>query len=894
MKICVIFLFAITIFFDSNAQSIKKINNQFWNAIDTENHLEIASNGSKIIEYLKKDKFISDTIIIFIRIRTAYSYANIGMEAEALKLNLTSLQFVDSVWGQQDKNYITLLNNISVNYLNLGDYKKSMLYNTKALEIHESIYDKKHPLYSICINTFSINFERLGDLKTAIDYSKRGLNIQKKTLGDEHPIYAKSLNNISVLYAMHGDCQTALEFNNLALSIQERTVGLEHPDFALSLNNKACYLSKLGNYEKAMDYFVRVLDIQKRTLGEAHPEYALTLSNIGNLYCKLGDYNKALEYNDLVIKIWDKALGKEHLEYALCLLERAKCYYNLHENNNAINDLRDFYSIIEKNYFENWSLSNELQRTNKYQLENSFYLLANVLKNDSSAREVCEKWLSLNGILSTNSTLNERKFTENGESTHYQWEYLKSKKRELNQFQELPKSKKNQNLEYEESLKKEIGILEAQLNEKSTNYADFKRRIHSVDIRQKLEMGEMYIDVVRIPNFNFSLDKWTDSCRYLIFIINPMENAINHFFINNGFELENDLLVEYKMQATDNKNATDLKNDLFYNSFWKPIADKIGDAKTIYVSLGGVYNNINLNTLYNPETGKYLIEEKDIRIVNSARDFVFSQEREKKQYTSTNSALYGFPDFNGSTTSSFDTTNYLAATRDLNQMWIDSLTRGGMKAASLPATKIEVDQIERTFQLNGWNVKTYSGVDASETNIKKEVSPRVLHIATHGYFFEDIPMDNSNDRFFGIDRQRVMQDPMLRSGLLFTGANRTLQGEESKGENGLLSSAEASLLDLRETELVVLSACETGKGEVKNSEGVYGLRKAFADAGAKNIIMSLWKVDDKVTQEFMSRFYENWLNEKTTIREAVNRTQLEIKAKYPQPYYWGAFILVGE
>jgi CHAT domain-containing protein len=91
-----------------------------------------------------------------------------------------------------------------------------------------------------------------------------------------------------------------------------------------------------------------------------------------------------------------------------------------------------------------------------------------------------------------------------------------------------------------------------------------------------------------------------------------------------------------------------------------------------------------------------------------------------------------------------------------------------------------------------------------------------------------------------------------------------------------------------------LSACETGKGEEKNSEGVYGLRKAFSDAGAQNIIMSLWKVDDKVTQEFMSRFYEIWLNEKTTIREAFHRTQLEIKARYPQPYYWGAFILVGE
>ena len=143
-----------------------------------------------------------------------------------------------------------------------------------------------------------------------------------------------------------------------------------------------------------------------------------------------------------------------------------------------------------------------------------------------------------------------------------------------------------------------------------------------------------------------------------------------------------------------------------------------------------------------------------------------------------------------------------------------------------------------------------------------------------------------------MDRNQVIQDPMLRSGLIFAGANRTLRGEKSTGENGLLSAAEASLLDLRETELVILSACETGRGEETNSEGVYGLRKAFLDAGAQNIIMSLWKVDDNVTQEFMSRFYEIWLHDKTTIREAFNRTQLDIKEKYPQPYYWGAFLLI--
>ena len=406
---------------------------------------------------------------------------------------------------------------------------------------------------------------------------------------------------------------------------------------------------------------------------------------------------------------------------------------------------------------------------------------------------------------------------------------------------------------------------------------------------------DYFIDISKINNiYNYNTKQWTDSTQYIIFISDSKDTLVDYVFIEDGTKIDQDLFDLYKQEASDPKKKTELTSERFYNYFWKPIADKIGDAKTIYVSLGGVYNNINLNTIYNPSTGKYLIEEKDIRIVNSARDFVLSKKSEKKKYTSNTASLFGFPNFDGNNTISADTSNLFASTRDLNSFWLDSLTRGGMKARPLPETKIEVENISSILKSKGWQVNSFLADNASETNIKKQQKPRILHVATHGYFFQDIPVDKDNNRFLGMDMKQVVQDPMLRSGLLLTGANKTLKGEVTSGENGLLTAAEASLLDLKETELVILSACETGRGEVKKSEGVYGLRKAFSDAGAQNIIMSLWKVDDEVTQEFMTLFYEIWLNKKTSIREAFNKTQLEIKAKYPQPYYWGAFILVGE
>jgi CHAT domain-containing protein len=200
------------------------------------------------------------------------------------------------------------------------------------------------------------------------------------------------------------------------------------------------------------------------------------------------------------------------------------------------------------------------------------------------------------------------------------------------------------------------------------------------------------------------------------------------------------------------------------------------------------------------------------------------------------------------------------------------------------------------LQNKDWKIEQFIEDKATEEVIKQVENPRVLHIATHGYFLNE-PNSNKKEsglQMMGVNEKRFVENPLLRSGLLLTGANKTLKGDSTKTtENGILTAYEASLLKLQGTELVVLSACETGKGEIRNGEGVYGLRKSFVDAGAKNIIMSLWKVDDKVTQEFMTTFYSNWTSG-VTIREAFNKTQMSIQKVYSAPFYWGAFILVGE
>jgi CHAT domain-containing protein len=176
--------------------------------------------------------------------------------------------------------------------------------------------------------------------------------------------------------------------------------------------------------------------------------------------------------------------------------------------------------------------------------------------------------------------------------------------------------------------------------------------------------------------------------------------------------------------------------------------------------------------------------------------------------------------------------------------------------------------------------------DASEKNLKEAKSPRVLHIATHGFFLPET--ENTEEKVFGIEAGKLKENPMLRSGLMLAGAEKVIEGS---GEDGILTAYEAMNLSLENTEIVVMSACETGLGDVKNGEGVYGLQRAFKVAGANAIIMSLWKVNDDATQELMTLFYKYYAVSGNK-QDAFKKAQLELKTKFKDPYYWGAFVLV--
>jgi CHAT domain-containing protein len=298
-----------------------------------------------------------------------------------------------------------------------------------------------------------------------------------------------------------------------------------------------------------------------------------------------------------------------------------------------------------------------------------------------------------------------------------------------------------------------------------------------------------------------------------------------------------------------------------YLNYWEKIDKATGTKKTLYLSMDGIYNQISIATLQTP-SGAYVLDSKNLVVLTNTKDLV--TVKSSVQAAKPKIALVGFPNY-GATGS----------------------------VAPLPGTKIEINAIKPILTAKGYVAKEYLADNATEKNVKGIINPKILHIATHGFFAKEIDEDLETP-VFGIEADKARENPMLRSGLLLAGSEATLNNENNRksNEDGILNAFEVTNMTLDQTDLVVMSACETGLGDIKNGEGVYGLQRSFQVAGAKSILMSLWKVSDDATQQLMTAFYKNLAVSGNRV-QAFRAAQKAIKIKYPQPYFWGAFVLVG-
>jgi len=302
----------------------------------------------------------------------------------------------------------------------------------------------------------------------------------------------------------------------------------------------------------------------------------------------------------------------------------------------------------------------------------------------------------------------------------------------------------------------------------------------------------------------------------------------------------------------------------------------------------GVFNQINLETMVS-SAGDYVIDKNNIVLLSNTKDIVLNKYRDTSFYELSTASLFGNPVFyiNGNIKN-----DAIAAGNDIVNAFTNPVFAGTI--SQLVGAEKEVKELSKLLKLKGWQTDAYLNYAATEKDVKKVESPRVLHIATHGFFMSDLPQWGESD-FGEINENKSIENPLLRSGLLFSGGGDLLNAKtiyDLNSKNGILTAYEAMNLNLDNTELVVLSACATGLGEVQTGEGVYGLQRAFLVAGANTVIMSLFKVSDDITKELMTIFYRKWLATGDK-RQSLIDAKKEIRAKYKYPYYWGGFVMIG-
>ncbi|WP_291723658.1 CHAT domain-containing protein [Bernardetia sp.] len=468
-----------------------------------------------------------------------------------------------------------------------------------------------------------------------------------------------------------------------------------------------------------------------------------------------------------------------------------------------------------------------------------------------------------------------------------QYENWKKEKEKYINLLQTPLQERDKNINISK-LASQINELEREISKKSASFKENtnQREYNWQHVRETLKQDEAAIEMIHLVRYNLK-DEATDTVYVALIISAETTESPELLVLENGNELENGAFTFYQNNVEFTLDDTES-----YHLYWKPIQDKLDSLSNkgyskIYFSPDGIYHKLNLNTLLNPTTQKFILEEQNIKLITSSRDLIEFKGTNRdidlsKNFKNYEAFLIGYPTYN---LNGKDTLKIKGTDRSLN-----GLQRVVGTQAVIPileGTRVETNQINSLFDKNNIFTNLLQEKEATEENIKALKNPTILHIATHGFFIQ--PPKGKITTMQEAEDRSLLENPLLRSGLLLAGCQNPQVGEE----DGILSAEEAMNLSLDSTELVVLSACETGLGDIQNGEGVYGLQRAFRQAGAKTILMSLWKVSDDATQLLMTTFYKEFLSGKPK-REAFKLAQLKLKEQYPAPYYWGAFVMVGE
>jgi CHAT domain-containing protein/tetratricopeptide (TPR) repeat protein len=889
----------------------------------------------------------------------AHYYSKAGDYNESIRLNTEVLNLKEKLSGKQNNSYATTLMNQSINYSRIGEYSKAKRLATEVLDIREKALGKDNDSYAKALSSLSAICSELGEYSEAIGLSTEAVNIQEKLhgkmsleyafslnnlasaysfignnseavrlgtevlgirdklLGKEHPDYAMALSNLANYYYGTGNFDKAVTLETEALNVKEKKFGKDNSHYALSLSNLASYYSAMGNHNEAIRLCTEALNIREKVLGKEHPKYASSLNNLANYYLDSGNYSEAVNFCNEALKIKEKTLGKRHPDYTTLLFNLAYAHLKAGNTADADNLFVEYLTLMKEfvcHTIEGLSREEKSQYWSSYEYALTYFPVIRATENssDKMTETSYSSLLFAKGLMLNADTELRKLLAENGnEKVTQAYDALADNRALLHKLYELPMAARTLSTD---SLRALVNAQERELIDMSKQYGDYTKNllIDWKDVQAKLTANDIAVE--------FATYHTGDGTSYYAYLLK--KNYIKPKMVA-CFRTQNHI------------NSQDLYLDGKLSKYiWGSFADELVDVKNIYFGPSGELYNIAIESLPDWEDPTKLVSDRwNFYRLSSTRELAVIQNK----YPIKQSVVYGGLTYDTDTASmQRDRLKYPDVIRDFssNPEIADSLNiRAGVR--ELPGTKLEASAIDQKLKAVRIDDIIRTDTIGTETSFKALSGQKknLLHIATHGFYWTETEAKKNNYNFLALhnDDKRYQEDKALtRSGLLFAGANNALKGRPlpKDVDDGILTAQEIAQLDLRGLNLVVLSACETGLGEI-TGDGVFGLQRGFKKSGAQSILMSLWNVDDTATQILMTQFYTNLTNGKNkrqslldaqrylreyeveeTVKPSSNLTlaqQKQINKKetnveqkgstrknhpYAKPQYWAAFILL--
>ena len=872
----------------------------------------------------------------------AYVLSSQGKLAEAETLHQKALALRQKLLGPEHPDVALSLNNLAAVLVHQGKYAEAEALVQKALALYQKLLGPEHPELALSLNNLASVLENQGKYAEAETVHQKALAMYQKRLGPEHPDVALGLNNLAGVLSIQGKYAEAETLYQKALAISQKRLGPEHPDVAQDLNNLAVVLHRQGKYAEAETLHQKALALRQKRLGPEHPDVATSLNNLAAVLENQGKYADAETLHQKALALFQKRLGLEHPHIATSLNNLAVVLESQGKNTEA-ETLHQKALVLRQKLLgpDHPALANSLNKLAGIYLGRS--RLAQALPFLRQAAAIRETQLRttvsetrMQALLDTLrgeedltyglllhpelpsakelalqvALLRKGRVAAAGAAANWIVQRSLNKPEIAQQFKDwqcvrqqheallfgglgkLPLATYRERLQ---ATKQQAEALEAQL----------VSALPELRSLQPPKLGEIIAQVAaRLPARSALVEVlWTapyqgkgradgkewGTPHYVALILFP-DRRIATVDLGEAATVDTlgqELRTALASLGTDPVPAA----QRLYGQVMQGLQAQLGDVRELYLSLDGTLNVIPFDALH--DGTDYLLGRYRFHYLTSGRDLL----RERSLRVPMAPLLLANPEFG----------QVVASTKEGDKSLYARLS-------GLPALPGALREAQTIAPLLG--IQPLVGASAREEAVRGSAAPRILHIATHGLFLQDVqlapPLPQSGEvrgvsllqreRSKAVGVAEAARLPgalstMNRSALVLADAARGASAQDA-ARDGILTADEARSLDLDGTQLVVLSACETGRGGLSAGQGVYGLRRAFLVAGAETLVTSLWRVSDAATGELMTRYYEKLLDKQKPGDRlgAMVEAMQEIRKKpgREHPYYWAPFLVIGQ